>query len=216
MARDSFLDTCIIISYSLYSKKIKNKNNTKCYGFVKNKKAKFLVCYFSIKELGNFISSRRIINYEIINKLKNPAYEIGSSDVSRKLNKTNLNKAKQIYEKLKNNPIKKTAKKLILELMNLEMGIEKFLKFKVDEKVIPIEEINRELSYILYELMHNYNDCRILASAIQEQEKCPLVFVTIDKEHFNTNTYEFLKGDRRLKKYKFPELRNLLYEVKTA
>ncbi len=102
---------------------------------------------------------------------------------------------------------------LISELTILEIRIDQFLKFKVDEKVILIDEIRNDLVSILHDLVDNYSDCRILASAIQEQEKRAIfLFVTKDREHFNPNAYDFIKEDPRFEKYKFPELKNLYFD----
>lgn len=210
---DNFFDSCVIIAQALHSRNINNKTNLKCYNFINNKKSENIICHFVIKELERFRSSRRIINYEVISKAKNPEYEIGSSDISKNLSKNEVNKAKQLYELLKKYPLNKISKKLIHEIINLEIGIDKFLKFKVDKKTVPIENIEKGILSAIYDLIDNYNDCKILASAIQEQQKRPIFsFVTIDKEHFNPNTYSFVKKDPRIKDNKFPELKNLLFE----
>ena len=102
---------------------------------------------------------------------------------------------------------------LISELTTLEIRIDQFLKFKVDEKVILISEINNSLISMLHDLIDNYSDCRIFASAIQEQEKRAIfLFVTKDREHFNPNAYDFIKEDPRFEGYKFPELKNLYFD----
>ena len=213
MEKDNFFDTCVIISYARYSRNAGNKLNLKCYSFVENKKSIFMVCLFVIKELKNFKDARRIINYEIISKAKNSKYEIGDSDISKNLNKNELNKARQLYEKLKNHSVDKILKKLITELTSLEIGIDQFLKFKADEKVISLELIDKKLSNTIYELISNYNDAQILTCAVQEQQdRAIFLFVTIDKEHFNPNAYEFIKTDPRMNKLKFPELKNLIFE----
>ncbi|GEM_PF-5969696 len=213
MAKENFLDSCVIISYALYSKKISNQVNLKCYNFVKSKPSKYLICYFVIKELERFVEKRKIMHFEILCKIKNPSYAIGTSKISQQLSRNEINKAKQLYEKLKNNSPGKITEKLILESRNLEINIERFLKSIADEKVVPIEEIDRQLVSVIRELLDNYDDCQVLASALLAQQKRePFFFVTIDKEHFNPSAYKFIEEEPRLKNYKFPELKNLLYE----
>lgn len=212
--KDNFFDACVVLGFGLYTEKIDNLINKKCYKFIIEKKSKYLICHAVIRELNNFIEARKIIIYEVTNKIKNITYEIGTSEISIKnLSKNEINKAKQLYEKLKNKNIEEVSEMLISELTTLGVRIDQFLKFKVDEKVILISEISNNLVSMLHDLIDNYSDCRILASAIQEQEKRAIfLFVTKDREHFNPNAYEFVKEDSRFEKYKFPELKNLYFD----
>ena len=212
--KDSFFDACVILGFGLYTEKINNLINKKCYQFVMTKNSKYLICHAVIRELNNFIEARKIIIYEVIKKIKDFDYEIGTSETSIKnLSKNEINKAKQLYEKLKDRKVEQVSEMLISELTTLEIRIDQFLKFKVDEKVILIEDIRGDLVCMLHDLVDNYSDCRILASAIQEQEgRGIFLFVTKDKEHFNPNAYEFVKEDPRFEGYKFPELKNLYFD----
>jgi len=212
--KDNFFDACVILGFGLYTEKINNLINQKCYKFVMAKNSKYIVCHAVIRELNNFIEARKIIIYEVINKIKDVAYEIGTSETSIKnLSKNEINKTKQLYEKFKDRKVEQVSEMLISELTTLEIRIDQFLKFKVDEKVILIKDIRGDLISILHDLIDNYSDCRILASAIQEQEnRVIFLFVTKDKEHFNPNAYEFVKKDPRFEEYKFPELKNLYFD----
>lgn len=212
--KDNFFDACVIIGFGLYTENINNLINKKCYKFIIEKNSNYLVCHAVIRELNNFIGARRIIIYEVINKIKDITYEIGKSEASIKnLSKNEINKAKQLYEKLKDKKVEQVSEMLISELTILEVRIDQFLKFKVDEKVILIDEILNDLVSMIHDLVDNYSDCRVLASAIQEQEKRAIfLFVTKDKEHFNPNAYEFIKEDPRFEGYKFPELKNLYFD----
>jgi subtilase family serine protease len=214
MSKDSFFDTCVIIGYGLYTKRIMNIANEKCWDYINHKKGKFIVCYFVIKELSNFVKRRRIINLEVIQKKKDSNYVIGTSEIAKKeLNKNEVNKAKQIYEKLKNYGIEEVSKSLTLEQTSFEIRIEQFLKFKVDDKVVLIESINQDMFSIIFELIDNYNDAKVLTSSLQEQQKRDLfLFVTIDREHFDPNSYNFIRTDPRLECYNFPKLMNLLFD----
>ena len=202
--KDNFFDACVILGFGLYTEKINNLINQKCYKFVMAKNSKYIVCHAVIRELNNFIEARKIIIYEVINKIKDVAYEIGTSETSIKnLSKNEINKTKQLYEKFKDRKVEQVSEMLISELTTLEIRIDQFLKFKVDEKVILIKDIRGDLISILHDLIDNYSDCRILASAIQEQEnRVIFLFVTKDKEHFNPNAYEFVKKDPRFEEYK--------------
>ena len=212
--KDSFFDACVILGFGLYTEKINNLINKKCYEFIMAKSSKYIICHAVIRELNNFIEARKIIIYEVIKKIKDFDYEIGTSETSIKnLSKNEINKAKQLYEKLKDRKVEQVSEMLISELTTLEIRIDQFLKFKVDEKVILIKDIRSGLASMFHDLVDNYSDCRILASAIQEQEKRAIfLFVTKDKEHFNPNAYEFIKEDPRFEGYKFPELKNLYFD----
>ncbi|MEK6832980.1 MAG: hypothetical protein AABY32_02940, partial [Nanoarchaeota archaeon] len=59
--KDSFFDACVILGFGLYTEKINNLINKKCYQFVMTKNSKYLICHAVIRELNNFIEARKII-----------------------------------------------------------------------------------------------------------------------------------------------------------
>jgi hypothetical protein len=89
------------------------------------------------------------------------------------------------------------------------------LKNKADIKIMPVEQIKIELVNVIREVINNYADCQIIASALQyqnEQEHI-FLFVTADRKDLDQNSYDYLKDYGVLKGYKFPELHNLMFAI---
>lgn len=205
---DNFLDTCVIINYSLYNgeKGIIGK----CYEFI-TKLGNCILCYYVADELNRFIMKRAVIYKEVLSKIRNPLHNIGELKESSILSKPELAYASKLYEKFKSNSFEIVNKILLEEKTQIELRIDIFKK-KIKEYLIKKEEISQQLVNILHEFIEKYADCLVLASAIQAQENRDIfLFVTADN-HFDPNGYNFIKSEPRLKKYKFPELKNLLFE----
>ncbi len=75
-----------------------------------------------------------------------------------------------------------------------------------------LQNIDSNIVSILRNYIEKHSDCLVLASAVQEQRKKDAFFFVTSDDHFNPNNYEFLKEDVKLKDYKFPKLKNLLFE----
>lgn len=205
---DNFLDTCVIINYSSYNNQEGMMRS--CYDFIiKNKD--FILCYYVLDELNIFILKRAIIYKEILTKMNKPSHTIGNLKESSLLSKSDLAYASKLYEKMKNSSFENASKILLEEKTQIEIRIDIFKK-KVKELVVKKDEVNNQLVNILHEFIEKYADCKVLASALQAQGNRELfIFVTADN-HFDPNGYEFIKNEPRLKEYKFPKLKNLLFE----
>jgi DNA-directed RNA polymerase subunit F len=124
--------------------------------------------------------------------------------------------AKKLYEQFKD----EDSEKISLEFANQrhlsEIKIEKFLKTQLDEKVVPINQIDNNLVNKIYDIIPNHADCKILASAMQLQStRAIFLFVTADGKDLDPNGYEYLKEHFEInyseEKYKFPEFLNLMF-----
>lgn len=210
---DNFLDTNVILGYALYSSGEDTRINSKCYGIITNKKeGKRIVCFFTLEqELPKVRKKRKAIRLEVLKKFEEADYEIGTSENAIKnLPKGDINKAKRLYQLLKNDPQKIT--KLMIEEAEFEKRIDYFIRFLIDEKVTPVEEINNKLVMIISGIIWHTGDAKMLTSALMcQKNKATFFFVTKDREHFHPNGYNFLKEDPRLKDLKFPKLRNLFF-----
>ncbi len=211
MTKDSFLDTNIIINYVNFDEKLSKGIVKKCYEYVLNKKEKFILCMAVLKELQNIIRSKSKIYKVVIEKLKNESFSFEDNLLSRE-----VPFAKKLYVKFKDKDIEELSKYFSKEKSIFEIKIEQFLKFMVDEKVIPLDQIDNELVKRINDYINNHADCKVLASAMQIQEsRKPFLFVTADGADFDPNGYDFLKEQFRSnypkEKYKFPELHNLLF-----
>ena len=171
-----------------------------------NKSGKFLVCYFVKKELTNVIQKKEKLHKEVLNKIENPSFDLDSSKV---LSKRDIPTAKKLFVLFKDKNKIDVSQVFLEERVLLEMRVEEFLEKLVDETVVQIDQIKTELVNTIREVIENYADCNVLASALQfQQDKNVLFFVTADKEDFNPNQYDYLKDYGALVKYKFPELYN--------
>ncbi len=209
MEKDSFFDTNVIIYYASYYTDSPNFLHQKSFSYINSKSGKFFVCYVVMKELFSIMGKRALIQKEVLKKIEDGNYSLDSSQF---LEKRDIPQAKQLYEQYKEKDREEISKKFAEDRKFLEIRIEQFLKKSVDNKVIPIENINQNITNVLREVIENYTDCKILASALQyQQDKEVFFFVTADK-HFDPNSYDYLKNYDDLKKYIFPELKNILYD----
>lgn len=213
MDKDSFFDTNVIIHYAAFREETKGDIIKRCYEYINKKNGRFILCYFVEQELKRRIEKRKIINKEVVEKLKDEYYDIGKSALGKELRENDVAYAKKLYEAHKNKDSKKISNILAKEELLFEEIIDKFLKNKTDIRVIPIEQIKIELVNAIRETIENYADCQILSSALQYQneQKDIFLFVTADRKDINPNSYDYLKDYGILKDYKFPELHNLMF-----
>lgn len=212
MDKDSFFDTNVIIHYATFREETQTEIIKRCYEYISKKTGRFILCYFVEQELKRRIEKRKIINKEVVEKLKDEYYNIGTSALGKELREKDVSYAKKLYESHKDKDSKKISNILAKEELLFEEIIDNFLKNKTDIRVIPLEQIKIELVNTIRETIDNYADCQILASALQYQEDKDLfLFVTADKKDLDPNGYEYLKDYGLLKKCKFPELHNLMF-----
>lgn len=224
---DDFLDTNIIIGYASFSKgsqansKDKKGINKKCYEIIVQNRSsrRIIVCFYVLDyELPRVRRKMKAIRMEVIKKLEDEKYEIGNSDSAIKhLLREDINKAKALYNSLINDKslprMEDKLNNIYLTGSEFESRIDYFLRHSISEKTIPIEKIDPNLYDAIVGILMHINDSKILASALMHQQnKETFFFTTTDKEHFNPYGFEFIKEDPRLKKSKFPELRNLYFE----
>jgi hypothetical protein len=206
---DSFFDTCIIIRYASYNELVEAPLNLKCNNYITNKKGRYMLCYYVLDELKNFIKKRALIHKEVLKKLLNFNYSINDFRI---LSKQDIAYANKLFESNKGKNPEKASKIFFEERNNFQRKIDIFIKLLLDERVIPVDAIDSGIVSILKNFIEKHSDCLVLASAIQKQQnKEAFLFVTCDA-HFNPNNYNFIKEDEKLKEYKFPELKNLLFE----
>lgn len=211
MVKNNFLDTNVIFNYSNYIEKNSKDIIKKCYLFIKNKQGMFILCGAVLEELSKIIIKRANIHKAVVKKI-----EIEEFSFEDLIFKRDIPFAKKLYERLKDHDIKKTSIELAQERDLSEIAIQKFLKSQVDKRVIPLEQIDNELVNKIHEIISNYADCKILASALQLQKNIDIfLFVTADAKDLDPNGYDFLKEHFKInyykKKYKFPELLNLMF-----
>lgn len=210
MSKNSFLDTNVIINYANYQKGKSDEIINKCYLYISNKEGKFIVCFAVIRELFNVMTKISIIHKEVLKKIEDGAYILSNS---KYLSKRDIPFAEKLY--LSHKEVKKDKLNEIFaaERDFFEIEIEKFLKNNIDFKAIPIEQIKIELVNAVRDIIENYADCQIIASALQYQKEQEdiFLFVTADSKDLNPNNYEYLKDYGILKNYKFPELHNLVF-----
>jgi len=213
MDKESFIDTNVIVHYANYQEDKSIDILNKCYSYVINKKGKFIICYMVIKELYRVMGQLSIIHKEVLMKVKNNNHSMKNNN---NLSEKDLAFAEKIYSTYKQTEVKKLTEILSSEREIFEISIERFLKTQVDEKVIPIEQIQTELVNKIHDIILNHADCKILASALQLQKTRGLfLFVTADGKDLAPNHYDFLIDHFKInyprEKYIFPELLNLMF-----
>jgi len=207
---DSFLDSCVIIHYSNYLGENSGLLLRKCWRFINEKNGKFMLCYAVSEEISNFISRREKVHKEVLKKLKDGDYQFSNS-----LDFRSMSTAKKLYAEFGDKNYDKVEIYFREQRENSSLKIEYFLLRILNEKVIPLNQIDKNLVSKINNYISNHADSGILASALQSQKGRNLfLFVTADKD-FAPNEYDFLKEQFEINysegKYKFPELLNLMF-----
>lgn len=210
---ECFLDTNIVYNYSNHSKNSSCKHIERCYFFIKDETKRFVLCYAVINELNELIKKRARIHKAVIEKINDNNYSFEDSPL---ISKRDIPYAKQLFVKLKSYDVKKAEKVFSEDRVLSEIKIDKFIQFKVFQKVIPLCEINQDLIDKIHTYINNHADCKILASALQfQKDKELFLFVTADKKDFSPNEYSFLEEQFKINHSKenwiFPKLKNLLF-----
>lgn len=209
---DWFLDMCIILFYS-EGERTNSLKAKKVIEFVKNKGQKrFVVCFYIIEnDLPKYIERQRIVTRELQRKINNPNHAIGSLGEGLKLYPRDKNLAEKLYHLMKT---AQKPQKFITKLNEIRTKVENrinfFIQTIINEKVIPINEIDFELRSSLFTYIQNISDSNILASGIQQHNKKELFLLTEDKKDWNKDNLEWTMSPQLLKKYpKVPEVKYL-------
>jgi hypothetical protein len=207
---DSFLDSTVIIKYFEYDY-IKEQLRKKCFEYIKSTGGKILISFIVKEEVHRAIFRRKEIYECVLRKIKDSSYEIDYKKTVF-LNKEEAKFAQELYSKLKDKNIIKLKNDFDSEINYLNISLSLFLKNKVNEMSIAKSDLDDFVLNVIHDNIPDFADCRVLTSAIQmQQNKDIFFFVTADK-HFSPNEYEFIKNEPKLKEYKFPVLKNFLYE----
>jgi len=206
----SFLDSCIIINFLEFEFN-ETPLKKKCLDYL-SKEKDFLSCFWVLEETKTFIRKREVQFNELLRKKEDPSYNFGTHKESELLSKNDLLFTKLLYDDLKEIEISALKDKFEQQIKTLKIKRDLFLKNQLNEISIKISEINKTILSIIYDFIEDYSDCKVLTSAIQmQQDKEIFTFVTADK-HFLEGTYDSINEDMRLKEYKKPILKNLLFE----
>ena len=224
-----FLDMCIILYYSsedeLLSKKtlkfIKdnqeksqkdqedNQENKK-----NNQENNFLVCYYIAEiDLPKYLRRQKILIHEVVKKMTDNLYVIGSSDEGFLLYPKDKIKAEKLF--LKSSFLKNKTE--LIEFMNklnqIQIKQENKINFFIEKKakkVIPVSEIDSELKGSLFLYIGNMSDAKILTSGIQQYNKDNkegLVLLTADKKDWTNENLNVAIDNKLSKKYpKIPKI----------
>ena len=209
---DSFFDTCVVINYGTFSKLVENILTKKCYLYIVNKKDKFLLGNYIEGEIKIRINKRRVIYQEVINKLIHSEYDFEKSPFFLDLNDKDKNQVRRLYQINEKRDSFEMKQIFAEDQAVFETKIERFLKFLVDERLIAIEEIKPTLMSIMRSEGFTNPDSKVITSALQAQQGRGIFFFVTADDHFSPNSYNFLKDDPKLSEYKFPILKNFLYE----
>ncbi len=178
----------------------------------------FLLCYY-IKDmdLPKWLDRQKSIFKELIKKVEDDSYVLYSSKDSSKLtsrDKRKIAKLLMAFQK-KGMPtgLLKNLKNISYEL---ERRINEFLQDFIDEFVIPINDIDKELvshlnSFIsLGESRLNISDVKTLASGIQEHNNKKLTLITADRKDWTKDFLGEVQYHPSLNK-RYPSLPKIQY-----
>lgn len=207
---DSFLDTTVIIKYIEYNY-IKEQLRKKCFEHINSSNTKILISFIVKDELDRVILQRKEIYESVLRKIKDSSYELNYKKTMY-LTKQDSLFAQDLYLKLKDKDVYKLSQEFDSEIDFLKASSDLFIKNKVNEIAIAKSNLDSSILSIIHDFIDDFADCRVLTSAIQiQQNKEVFFFVTADN-HFDPNGYKFIKTEPRLENYKFPTLKNFLYE----
>jgi len=208
---DSFLDTTVIIKYLEYGY-IKESLRKRCFEHITASKNKVFISFIVKNELDRVVLQRKEMYEYILKKIKDPSYELDHKKTIY-LNKQDILFIQEFCLKLKDKDTRRLKQDFESEIDFLRVSLDIFLKNKVNEIAIAKSDLDSFALSLINDSLNDFADSRVLTSAIQMQKnKDIFFFVTADK-HFSPNEYEFIRTEPRLKDYKFPKLKNLLYET---
>jgi len=208
---DSFLDTTVIIKYFEYNY-IKEQLREKCFKYIQASKGKTFISFIVKDELEKVILKRREIYECVLKKIKDSDYELDYKKTIY-LDKQNIIFAQDLYLKLKDKNINKLRQEFDYEIDFLKASLDLFIKNKVNDISITKLDLDNSILLIIHDFIYDFADCRVLTSAVQIQQNKEIFFFVTADQHFDPNGYKFIKTEPRLKDYKFPILKNFLYEV---
>lgn len=182
--------------------------------FIKNKGTNsYLLCSYIINtNLPRWMNRQQSILFEFNQKVKDNSYTFFTSDRSKIL----LQKDKVFTERLFLNYNKSKDKDNFVKTVNdifnlLRSRIEYFIKFYINEVVIPESEIDFDLKSCLFTWLNpNDSDAKTIASAVQEHNLRDLDIITADKKDWKKELLEEIHNNVLLKK-KYPKLPNIGY-----
>ncbi len=211
-----FLDMCIILYYigegGSESLIVKSKE------FINQKgNNSFILCHYIKNEnLPKWLKRQRILFRELIRQIQDKQYEQYTIEETSRLyerDKKKILKLKLFFRKF---PKKEAIKKIQKVIIELDLRINNFLGNKIDEFVIPINEIDFELkSHLLTFLdignsIKNDSDAKTIASAIQAHKNKTLVVITADKKDWTDELFKEAHNHPTLRK-KYPQLPQIKY-----
>ncbi len=212
-----FLDMNIVLFYAGEGNRSDLEKKTKKFVLEKND-GKFLLCYYIRDvDLPKWLDRQKIILKEIVRKFKDDSYNLYSSQESSKLTDRDKKKLIKFIVLAKNlSDSDEKIEKITKAFSELERRINKFLQDFIDEFVIPINGIDKELvshlnSFIgLGESRLNISDVKTLASSIQEHNNKKLTLITADRKDWTKDFLEEVQYHYSLKK-KYPSLPKIQY-----
>lgn len=207
---DSFLDSTVIIKYFEYDY-IKEQLRKKCFEYIKSSDGKILISFIVKEEVQRAIFKRKEIYECVLKKIKDSGYELDYKETVY-LNKQDALFVQELHLKLKDKDIDRLKQDFDYEIDFLKASLDLFLKNKVNEIAITKSELDNFVLSVIHDFLSDYADCRVLTSAIQMQKNKDIFFFVTADEHFHPNEYKFIKDEPKLKDYRFPILKNLLYE----
>lgn len=198
---ENFIDTCIILG--VIDKK--DKFHTSCLKFSESKSGMIICFYQKLTEIPYLIKRLKLISRIIKIKAFTPSKSTPEISSLLKKDKIKIQKILADYELglLEPKDIFKIQEKGYIT----ERKINSFIKTKIKRVVVPIKDIPEDLREFIFQVTNNKADSYIFSSAVKENKKNEIIFVTNDKNDFNEELR--IKISKKTKYKDVPEIKNL-------
>ena len=201
-----FTDMCILI---FYSDRTSQKNVRVLEIISKKEENKIIICYYILNEnLPKWIERQKVILEEVVKKIKNSSYEVGTSEKAKNVlfnqDFTRIQKLLAVYSLSKDKS--QFCELLVKNQTDMFQRINYFLREIVHKNVVPINEIDPQLKSAIFTFTNNHSDAMTLASGVQYHQKEKVVLLTGDKKDWTKENLEWALQDCSPLRKTYPHL----------
>jgi len=206
-----FVDMCIVV---FCSDKTSKEHDRIMQVMNKKQEEKIIICHYILEEnLPKWIQRQKVILEEVVKKIKDPVYELESSEISGKILFPNdITRVKKLLAAYSlSNKKEEFCKLLVKNQIDMFQRINFFLRKIVDKKVVPINSIKFELKSAIFSIIKNNSDAMTLASGIQYNQEEKIILLTADKKDWTKENLEWALPEHSPLRKEYPDLPEIKY-----